>query len=271
MKKLSILIFLTIVQTSTSNETESLKDYIKFTEKCVVPETQTEGVHRDFTVCTSVIRDLVSGKPFPRVCEENTICRDLVCCPEIVPFESYQPDILTQLRKLIFLSPCSVDGNSGVFKPIENCDEKNRMVYETKICKFDFCGEYVCCKEPKSVFVSNEVGKYQIPNDWQTCLHLFGEFIGIIGETCTVEATGEAGICRDPHQCPYYSQKENKGMNKTYCGYESCLDIICCPQIDFETTGKADHCEYIFCKLTTNKFLTRFQIAFLIRTMHMRL
>lgn len=242
MKKCFIFLILTVVQISKSEST----DYEKFTEKCIVDKTQKEGVYRKLQDCKSTIKDLVSGKPFPRVCEEDTICRDLVCCPEIIPFEDYMPNILTQLRKLINLSQCSVDGKLGVFKPIENCEKKNRLEDKTKICKFEFCGEYVCCNEPKEIkndFVENEVGKFEIPSDWGTCYHAFNDFIGIIGEICTVEETGTAGTCRDVHQCPFYKQKENHGMNKTLCGYESCFDLVCCPQIDFEKTERADHCK----------------------------
>lgn len=241
MKKLNIFLILTIVQISTASE-----EYEKFTEKCIVEKTQKEGVHRNYLDCPSTIKDLVSGEPFPKICEEDTICSDFVCCPEIIPLYSWVPDILTQLRKLIFLSSCSVDGKSGVFKQIENCEKKNRIEDDKKICKFDFCSEYVCCYEPNDVkndFVENKDGKFKIPTDWQHCLHRFSTFLGIIGETCTVEETGKAGTCRDVHQCPFYSHKENKGMKKTFCGYESCLNIVCCPQINFEETGKADHCK----------------------------
>lgn len=243
MKNLSIFLIIAVVCLSTAIESN---DYQKFTEKCIVNKTQKEGVHRNYQQCESIIKDLVSGEPFPRVCDEDTICRDLVCCPENIPFQSYEKDILTQLRQLLFLSSCSADGKSGVFKPIENCDKKNRLEDKRKICKFDFCSEYVCCYEPKEIkndFVENKDGNFEIPRDWENCLHLFGEFLGIIGEQCTVEETGTPGTCRDKHQCPFYGQAENQGMKKTFCGYESCLDIVCCPQIDFEKTTKADHCK----------------------------
>lgn len=243
------VILLAFIQISTANVTE----YIKYTEKCIVEKSQNEGMHRFLKNCPSIVKGLIEGEPFPRVCEEDTICKNVVCCPDTEP-EKYQLNVLTEIRKQIFLSPCGADGKSGVFKPVDNCEKKNQIENLKQICKFDFCGEYVCCSEPKEIVqvevqkdtISNENGKISIPEDWKTCYHHHNVFDGVIGEQCTIKATGGSGTCRDKAQCTFYNKMERRGekVNITMCGYESCLNIVCCPEIDFENTVKVDHCKY---------------------------
>lgn len=238
MRKLLNFLLLSLFQISFVKSSE----YIKYTENCIVQKTQKEGIHRILKDCPSIIQDIILGEPFPRICDEDTICKDVVCCPEFKPTDEYQSDVLSQLRKKIFLSPCNITGKSGIFKPNENCDEKHRIEDEKQICKFDFCGEYVCCND-----VEGAKGKFELPEDWRLCSNHNNAASndGVVGEDCVVKATGESGICRDEGQCPFYKQADqlvNK-TNKTICGFESCKDIICCPQIDFEKTGAGEHCK----------------------------
>lgn len=244
MRKLLYFLILSLFQESIVTSS----DYIKYTENCIVQKTQKEGIYRILKDCASIVQDIILGEPFPRICDEDTFCKDLVCCPEIKPTNEYQSDVLSQLRKMIFLSACNITGKSGNFKPKENCDKKHRIEDDKQICKFDFCAEYVCCNEtdPDTTF-DGDKGKFELPEDWRLCRNHnnVASNDGVVGEDCIVEATGESGICRDETQCPFYKQPkqlENKA-NKTICGYESCLDIICCPQIDFEKTGPGEHCE----------------------------
>lgn len=243
MKKFWFFVILSVIPITIANN-------IKYEEKCIVEQTQKEGIHRFLKDCPSIVKDLIEGKPFPRICEEDTACKNVVCCPETEPLTDYQNDVLTDLRKDIFLSPCSADGRSGVFKPTDNCDVESRIEIVKPICKFDFCGEYVCC-EPKKIVqdvqkdtVSSEDGKISIPEEWKVCYHHHNVFDGVIGEPCTIEATGGSGTCRDKAQCPSLRKMVDESINITLCGYESCLDIICCPEIDFEKTVKVDHCKY---------------------------
>lgn len=247
MKKFWFFVILcSFIQLSTQT------DYIKFTEKCIVEKTQKEGIHTFLKDCASIVKELIEGVPFPRVCEEDTICKNVVCCHQTKPLDEYESNIPKELRKQIFLSPCGSDGKSGVFKPIDNCEKKNQIENIKPICKFDFCGEYVCCNEPKEVVpevlkdtISNEMGKISIPKDWKVCYHHHNVFDGVVGEPCTIKATGGSGTCRDKAQCPYYKKMtaSSHKENITLCGYESCLDIVCCPEIDFEKTVHVDHCK----------------------------
>lgn len=241
------VILLSLLQISTANKTE----YIKYTDKCIVEKTQKDGIHRFLKDCASIVKGLIEGEPFPRVCEEDSFCKNVVCCPTTESDED-QTNIIKELRKQIFLSPCGTDGKSGVFKPAVNCDKKNQIENFKPICKFDFCGEYACCNEPKEIVqevqkdtISNENGKLSIPEDWKVCYHHNNVDTGVVGEPCTIEATGGSGTCRDKLQCPFYNKMEREGKtpNITICGYESCLNIVCCPEIDFEKTVKVDHCK----------------------------
>lgn len=241
MRNLLYLLILSLFQISIEG---SISDYIKYTESCIVQKTEKEGIHRILKECPSIVKDIISGESFPRVCEEDTICKDVVCCPEVEPINDYHLDIPSLLRKQLFLSPCNITGNIGIFKPIENCDKKLRIENDKQICKFDFCGEFVCCKDMEE---TKEKDKFELPDEWKLCSNHnnVASNDGVIGEECTVKATGETGICRDQMQCPFYKQLNQieNNSNITFCGYESCLDIVCCPQIDFEKTGTVDHCE----------------------------
>lgn len=244
MMKLLYLLILSLFKLSTATS-----DYVKYTEECTVQKTQKEGIHKFLKDCPSVVQDLVLGEQFPRICDEGTLCKDVVCCPDVKPINEYQVDVLSELRKQIFLSPCNITGKSGIFKPKENCDKNQRIEDDKQICKFDFCGEYVCCKETvlETTFEVSK-GKFELPDEWRVCSNHNNPLSndGVVGEECVVEATGQTGVCRDEGQCPFYKQPNQLGnkANRTICGYESCLDIICCPQIDFETTDKGEHCEY---------------------------
>lgn len=244
MKKLWF-IFLSVFQISAANITIPDLEYIKFTLTCIVEKTQEEGVHRLLEACQTIIKDLIRGEPFPRICEEGTFCSDLVCCPKNNEFSI--PFLIT-FRESIQYKGCS--GEDGVTQLLDVCVKRKRINEETKLCKFDICGEFVCCnstyEEPITILEDINIKKFDDPpSNWQTCKNHKNIYDGVIGEPCTMKATGEAGTCRDKAQCPFYSNMDDKSKYIQLCGSDFCIvDMVCCPQIDFEKTTRNDHCKY---------------------------
>lgn len=219
-------------------------EFIKYERECTGTElkngskTEVDGIHTIFLQCWSFTRDAEAGLPYPKICNDDEVCRDLVCCPKhSVKYTTqstgniieYDPIERYIYPRLLSSDPCRVPGTniSGIYKRRSECTEK---FVEHKVCRFSFCKDFVCCPVKKTIPVYEPVeGKCLFETEEERLTET-------VGNPCKY-GYKSTGTCRPYFQCVSTQRLDSCNVSKSQdvsvCGYDDCgTPFVCCADVD---------------------------------------
>lgn len=107
------------------------------------------------------------------------------------------------------------------------------------MCKFEFCKGFTCCTKLKKK---------------DQCTRIYDSYIKFVGNSCTDKYTGRPGTCIVDHQCQELWQRSPN--NVTWCGYDCCAPVACCPEKEASQIGISETSKFVFmCKKYIHKIL----------------
>lgn len=203
-----------------------VSDFIKYESKCKTTriengtKMEVDGIHTIFLQCWWLTIDAEAGLSYEKFCNDDEVCRDLVCCPG--NSEDYDPIERYIYPRLLSSDPCKIPGTniSGIYKRKTECPEQ---IEEHKVCRFDFCENFVCCPIEEVVPVYKTVeGKCLFDTEEERLTETFGD-------SCP------GGTCRPFFQCPNYNKSDScipEWKKSSICGYDECgTPFVCCAEV----------------------------------------
>lgn len=253
-KKMSLKLFL-ILSIFSKCIFGEVSDFIKYKSECQITikikngtTLEVQGFHQILLQCWSIRFDVEAGLPYTKICDDDEVCRDLVCCHE--RFSKYDPIERYVYPRLIASDPCKIPGTDiqGIYKKKSECPENT---IEHKACRFDFCENFVCCptkKKPVPVYKAVE-GKCLFETELERLTET-------VGDSCGYGYYKRAATCRPYFQCISTKHLYNPDtcsfnnitswMEVPVCGYDDCgTPFVCCE--DFY--DKNENTKSYLCKL----------------------
>lgn len=229
-------------------------DFIKYTSECKTTKIENgttieiNGTHHILLQCWKIRFEVESGLPYTKICDDDEVCRDLVCCPGST---TYGPVERYIYPRLIASDPCKIPGTdiSGIYKRKSECPENT---IEHKACRFDFCENFVCCPIKKKVAPVYKAVEGK-------CLFESVEerLTETVGDSCKTGVFDKPGTCRPYFQCSSIKHLYNLDTctfsNITsfaevpICGYDDCgTPFVCCEDFDdLNSNTKSYLCNYM--------------------------
>lgn len=208
-----------------------ISDFIEYKSKCKTTriakngtKIDVEGIHTIFLQCWWLRIDAKAGLGYEKFCEDDEVCRDLVCCEGKSGELDYDPIERYIYPRLLSSDPCKIRGTniSGVYKRKSECPEN---VEEHKVCRFDFCENFVCC--PLIEAVDPVYKAVEGKCLFETEEERLTETIGNSKPGCT---------CRPYFQCPNIRKSDvcvPEWQKNSICGYDDCgTPFVCCSEVN---------------------------------------
>lgn len=190
------------------------------------------GEYALITNCPAILKEVRHGSKFPKVCETNEICWDVVCCNGKTKYGSSYD---LQLRIERDSETCTVQatGDEGTSVQIKFCPSLiDKRISRDPICPFTLCENYVCC--PRN---TTDVLEKSIEIDYfkETCI-----FDKIFEYSLAFELRNGC-TCKPYFKCDEYANSydydnDTFSVNVTLCGYNCCVPMVCCPSSYIDST-----------------------------------
>lgn len=237
-------------------------DFIKYKSECQTTKIENgttielQGFHRILLQCWIIRFDVEAGLPYTKICNDDEVCRDLVCCPsKVITSEvpDYDPVDRYIYPRLIASDPCKIPGTdiSGIYKRKSECPENT---IEHKVCRFDFCKNFVCCPIKKKV-----VPVYKAVEGKCLFETIEERLTETVGDSCELKFSTKTATCRPYFQCiavkHLYNVDSCTFRNITtwkevpICGYDDCgTPFVCCEDFDDNSENTFSYlCNYYIC------------------------
>lgn len=239
-KKMSLKLFL-ILSIFSKCIFGEVSDFIKYKSECQTTKiengttVEVHGVHKILLQCWVIRFQVEAGLPYTKICDDDEVCRDLVCCPRKGSAEhhEYEPVERYIYPRLLAADSCKIPGTDiqGIYKKKTECPENT---IEHKACRFDFCENFVCCPTKKKAVpvYKAEEGKCLFDTEEERLTET-------VADSCGIGYFKRPGTCRPYFQClpikPLYKPDSCSFNNVTswmevpVCGYDDCgTPFVCC-------------------------------------------
>lgn len=212
---------------------------INFDVSCVLKNGES-GNYAAIHLCPEILDDVKLGGKFPKICEPDEICWDVVCCTGEEEYGSSY-EVTSRLEN----GTCTVQQTvvEGIYRHKKFCPSLiDLSISQDPVCPFTFCENIVCCPHNTTEIVekASKIDYFE-----ETCVfdEIFDYNLPYEGDGCIVNLTSTGqknyGYCRPYFQCEalkdtYHFDEDKFSQNVTLCGYNCCVPIVCCPS----TPGK---------------------------------
>lgn len=240
-KKMSLKLFLIFSIFSKCIFAE-VTDFIKYKSECQTTKIENgstieiQGFHQILLQCWTIRFKVESGLPYTKICNDDEVCKDLVCCPFRVS-KYYEPVERYIYPRLLASDPCKIPGTdiSGIYKKKSECPENT---IEHKVCRFDFCENFVCCPIKKKV-----VQVYKAVEGKCLFESVEERLTETVGDSCKFGYQKTQATCRPYFQCVTTKHLYDvdsctfsnitKWQEVPICGYDDCgTPFVCCEDFD---------------------------------------
>lgn len=205
---------------------------INFDSPCTL-ENGKDGSYTILSKCPSILHEVKLGGKFPKVCDSNEVCWDVVCCHGDTDHGSVF-DVRDRLKN----GSCVVPGTEikGTSIHQKYCPSLiNEKISRDPVCRFTLCENFVCCP-PNTTTIVEESTKVDFFHEICLFDKSFdgGREYKRKNSECDIEGDSSGGYCSPYFQCEaledsYDYEKDTFSKNVTLCGYNCCVPMVCCP------------------------------------------
>lgn len=231
MNKLIIIFNGLIVLSAAKYANISLID---FESSCVLKNGET-GNYAALHLCPELLTSVKLGEKFPKICESNEICWDVVCCHGGTEYGSSY-EVESRLEN----GTCTLQNTEvkGIYRHKKFCPSLiDESISQDPVCPFTFCENMVCCPHNTTevLVTASKIDYFE-----ETCIFdkVFDYSLPYEAGGCVINLTfaGEKnyGYCKPYFQCEalkgsYDFNNDTFSQNVTLCGYNCCVPMVCCP------------------------------------------